>query len=143
MIAEDGAKIEVMRDQHGVHRCCSGEYHFIWGIGLPNLRAMVGFPSLIPQQLHPTWVTGSCRAEISCSRQSDFTVFGEPCGISQSLENVFSFQIWIIGQNFFDAAARANLADDHADGYAHTANARLAVPWGPSGRWLHANSRWG
>src|SRR5690242_1752058 len=91
----------------------------------------------------PTWVTGSCRAEISRSRQSDFTVFGEPCGISQSLENLFSFQIWIIGQNFFDAAARANLADDHADGYAHTANARLAVPWGPSGRWLHANSRWG
>ena len=60
-------------------------------------------------------------------RQSDFPLFGPPRGVTQGLENIFAFQVGIIGEDLFNAAARPDLAHNRANGHAHPAYARFST----------------
>ena len=51
---------------------------------------------------------------------------GEDGGIPQRLHNIIPFKVGIIREQFLYAHSRANLTDNHADGYPHAANTRLA-----------------
>ena len=51
---------------------------------------------------------------------------GEDSGIPQRLHNIIAFKVGIIREQFIYAHTRANLPDDHADSYPHTANTWLA-----------------
>ena len=53
--------------------------------------------------------------------------FGPPCGVTKSLHDVLAFQVGVVSKNLIDALPRANLSDDHADGYAHSTDARLSA----------------
>jgi len=67
----------------------------------------------------------------------------ETGGISQASPNVLLLKIGNVDQQIFDAAARSNRFDNHADGDAHSANARLATQHvrvdGDAPEFLHAS----
>src|SRR5437773_8802753 len=46
--------------------------------------------------------TNSCRSTASCKRQGKFTLFGEPCGVAEGLENVLPFEVGVIGEELVD-----------------------------------------
>jgi len=52
----------------------------------------------------------------------DCAVINSICGITEGLKNVFAFKVGILREKFFDAYSSANLSNDHANRYPHTAN---------------------
>ena len=68
---------------------------------------------------------GSCQQGFSRFGESDLMPLGKSGGILQSLHNIFFFKIGIIREKFLTADPRANLTDDHANSYPHTANTRF------------------
>jgi hypothetical protein len=63
--------------------------------------------------------------KLSLAGKNHLTLFGALCSVLQRLHNICPFQIWVVGQHVVDAVACADLTDHHADGHAHSANARL------------------
>ena len=51
----------------------------------------------------------------------------QACGEAESLANIQLFDIREIGKQLFNSAASCQSLDDHADDYAHAANAWLAA----------------
>jgi hypothetical protein len=49
------------------------------------------------------------------------------CGIAKCLQNIFSFQIWIVGKNFFNAMTGSYLMDNHTYRNPHVANAGFSI----------------
>ena len=52
---------------------------------------------------------------------------GAPGSVAQRLHDVFALKIRVVGKDFIDAVARADLAHDHAYCDTHAANAGLAA----------------
>jgi len=69
--------------------------------------------------------TSSYQQEFSCFSESNLTPLGDRSGITQGLHDIFQFKVWIIREEFFNAYSFANLSNNHADSYAHTANTGL------------------
>src|SRR6185312_13283797 len=65
----------------------------------------------------------SCRPAASCRSKLNLSFLHAPRGIAQSLQDVLAFQVRIIGKKFLDAAACADLSDDHPNSDAHPADA--------------------
>ena len=51
---------------------------------------------------------------------------GKNSGIPQRLHNIVPFKVGVIREQLLNAHPLANLTDDHADRYPHTANTGLA-----------------
>ena len=51
---------------------------------------------------------------------------GKSSGIPQRLHNIFFFKVGIIGEKLLVADPLANLTNNHADSYTHSANTGLA-----------------
>ena len=89
---------------------------------------MTSVPLLYPFRSgnQPTAGKGSYLPGFSCFDKADFAPLGEDSGIPQRLHNIIAFKVGIIREQFIYAHTRANLPDDHADSYPHTANTWLA-----------------
>ena len=70
---------------------------------------------------------GSCQQGFSCFGESNLMPLGKSGGIPKRLHNIFFFKIGIIREKLLAADPLANLTNDHADGYSHTANTGLAA----------------
>jgi hypothetical protein len=57
----------------------------------------------------------------------DLTLLRAPCRITQRFKNIVSLDVRIVRKKLVDGTARADLANNHPDRYAHSANARLAA----------------
>jgi len=73
------------------------------------------------------WERGSCQQGFSCLGESNLMPLGNSGGIPKRLHNIFFFKIGIIREKLLTADPLANLTNDHADGYPHTANTGLAA----------------
>src|SRR5580692_615450 len=78
-------------------------------------------------ETEPNWALDSCPAKSSCARQHRFAFLRKPCGITQSLKNILTLYVRIIGKKFVDGATRTDLSYYIADRHPHATNASLAA----------------
>ena len=57
----------------------------------------------------------------------DLTLLCAPRRITQRFKNIVPLDVRIVREKLVDGTARADLANNHPDRYAHAANARLAA----------------
>lgn len=63
----------------------------------------------------------------SSARQMNLATLRETCGECESLSDIRLLKVRKVGQQIFDRAARGYRFHDHANGYAHSSNARFAT----------------